>query len=288
MYTRLPVWAPSPVPDPLFREVPKAVEPTRSREIVDGLRHRGRPLHGRRVRRDRAAVLPLVHRARLPVTGHQHRVPTPTGARSPTGPGCCWRSSTRSERRSVRDTCPRGPPLRRRAHRGRAPRSTTRWRWPGWSTPAGKVDYINTSIGVATATLFMIEASMQVPPGYAMFIPSAIREAVGVPVVGVGPVQRPPPGRPGPRRRASAIWSAWCAARSPTPISRPRRARGTPPRSAAACPATRSAWAGWASTGGWAASRTRAPGVSRWRSQPPVAGQGWWWSAAGPAGSRRR
>mgnify|MGYP006992429722 CR=1 FL=1 len=31
----------------------------------------------------------------------------------------------------------------------------------------GQVDYINTSIGVATASLFMIEASMHVPPGYA-------------------------------------------------------------------------------------------------------------------------
>src|SRR5215472_14424022 len=36
MYTRLPVWAPSPVPDPLFREVPKAVEPHEIAEIVAG------------------------------------------------------------------------------------------------------------------------------------------------------------------------------------------------------------------------------------------------------------
>ena len=55
----------------------------------------------------------------------------------------------------------------------------------------GQVDYINTSIGVATATLYMIEASMQVPPGYAMFIPSAIRAAVDLPVVGVGRFKDP-------------------------------------------------------------------------------------------------
>ncbi len=36
MYSRLPVWAPSPVPDPLFREVPKAVEPHEIVEIIDG------------------------------------------------------------------------------------------------------------------------------------------------------------------------------------------------------------------------------------------------------------
>ena len=55
----------------------------------------------------------------------------------------------------------------------------------------GQVDYINTSIGVATATLFMIEASMHVPPGYALFIPSAIRKAVELPVVGVGRFKDP-------------------------------------------------------------------------------------------------
>lgn len=55
----------------------------------------------------------------------------------------------------------------------------------------GLTDYINTSIGVATASLFMIEASMQVPPGYAMFIPSALRKAVDLPVVGVGRFKDP-------------------------------------------------------------------------------------------------
>jgi hypothetical protein len=55
----------------------------------------------------------------------------------------------------------------------------------------GQVDYINTSIGVATATLFMIEASMHVPPGYALFIPSAIRKAVELPVIGVGRFKDP-------------------------------------------------------------------------------------------------
>jgi Pyridine nucleotide-disulphide oxidoreductase/NADH:flavin oxidoreductase / NADH oxidase family len=44
---------------------------------------------------------------------------------------------------------------------------------------------------VATATLFMIEASMHVPPGYAMFIPAALRQAVDLPVVGVGRFKDP-------------------------------------------------------------------------------------------------
>ena len=53
--------------------------------------------------------------------------------------------------------------------------------------------------------------------------------------------------RPSARwRRGTATWWAWCAARSPTPTSPPRPAPGMPPRSAPACPATRSASAGWA------------------------------------------
>jgi 2,4-dienoyl-CoA reductase (NADPH2) len=55
----------------------------------------------------------------------------------------------------------------------------------------GMTDYLNTSIGVATASLYMIEASMQVPPGYALFIPSALRKAVDLPVVGVGRFKDP-------------------------------------------------------------------------------------------------
>ena len=35
MYSRLPVWAPSAVPDPMFREVPKAID---TREIAEGVR----------------------------------------------------------------------------------------------------------------------------------------------------------------------------------------------------------------------------------------------------------
>ncbi|MBW0104851.1 mycofactocin system FadH/OYE family oxidoreductase 2 [Pseudonocardia sp. KRD-291] len=55
----------------------------------------------------------------------------------------------------------------------------------------GQVDHVNTSIGVATASLYLIEASMHTPAGYASFIPSAIRRAVSLPVIGVGRFTRP-------------------------------------------------------------------------------------------------
>ncbi len=50
----------------------------------------------------------------------------------------------------------------------------------------GAVDYINTAVGVATVTLHKIEASMAVPHGYANFVPRAIRRQVSLPVIGVG------------------------------------------------------------------------------------------------------
>ena len=71
MYTRLPVWAPSAVADPLFREVPKAVTRGRDRRDRRRLRARRRALRRGRLRRHRAAVQPLVDRARLPLPGHQ-------------------------------------------------------------------------------------------------------------------------------------------------------------------------------------------------------------------------
>ncbi len=55
----------------------------------------------------------------------------------------------------------------------------------------GQIDLINTSIGTATQTLYMIEASMRVRPDYALFIPSALRKAVRLPVIGVGRIKDP-------------------------------------------------------------------------------------------------
>ncbi len=53
------------------------------------------------------------------------------------------------------------------------------------------VDYINTSIGIATQSLYSIEASMAIPPGYSLFIPAAIRQVVDIPVVAVGRFKDP-------------------------------------------------------------------------------------------------
>ena len=55
---------------------------------------------------------------------------------------------------------------------------------------SGLVDFINTSIGT-TARLYMVEGPMSVPAGYQSVYTAAIREAVTVPVIGVGRINDP-------------------------------------------------------------------------------------------------
>ncbi len=189
MYSRLPVWAPSPIPDPLFREVPKAVDLQEIRSIVDGYalvaEHcvaggfdgvelqcshssivRGFLSPATNARTD-AYGGTLANRARLllEIVAAVRAVLGPTKA---LGVRLCGDELIEG-----------GTTIDEAVEVARLVEAT------------GQVDYINTSIGVATSTLYMIEASMQVPPGYAMFIPSAIREAVSIPVVGVGRFKDP-------------------------------------------------------------------------------------------------
>ena len=189
MYSRRPVWAPSPVPDPLFREVPKAVELHEIGEIVrgyatvadhcmdggfDGIElqcsHssivRGFLSPATNQRRDDYGG-PLANRARL-LLEIVDAVRATIGTDRALGVRLCGDELIEG-----------GTDIVDAVEVARMVEAT------------GQVDYINTSIGVATATLYMIEASMQIPPGYAMFIPSAIREAVGIPVVGVGRFKDP-------------------------------------------------------------------------------------------------
>lgn len=189
MYTRRPVWAPSPVADPLFREVPKAVTTAEIDEIIDGYAlvathcaeggFDGIELqcsHSSIVRgflspatnrRDDEYGGSLGNRARLLLR-------IVAAVRSAIG-----RDLVLGVRLCGDELIEGGTTIDEAVAVARLVDAT------------GSVDYFNTSIGVATATLFMIEASMHVPPGYASFIPSAIRAAVDVPVVGVGRFKDP-------------------------------------------------------------------------------------------------
>lgn len=189
MYSRLPVWAPSPVADPLFREVPKAVDHGEIAEIVAGyatvaehcaeggfdgielqcshssiVRGFLSPATNRRTDEYGGS---LANRARL-LLEIVAAVRKAIGSRLALGVRICG-----DELIEGGTTIDEAVEIARLVE------------------ACGHVDYINTSIGVATASLFMIEASMHVPPGYAMFIPSAIRKAVDLPVVGVGRFKDP-------------------------------------------------------------------------------------------------
>jgi len=189
MFSRLPVWAPSPVPDPLFREVPKALEPHEIREVVAGYGQVAEHcvaggFDGIELQCSHSSIVrgflspatnrrtdsyggSLANRARL-LLEIVDAVRTAIGPAKALGVRICGDELIEGGT-TIEDAVAIA----------------------GMVEASGKVDYINTSIGVATATLYMIEASMQVPPGYAMFIPSAIRAAVSLPVVGVGRFKDP-------------------------------------------------------------------------------------------------
>ncbi len=189
MYSRLPVWAPSPVPDPLFREVPKAVDRHEIDEIIAGYATvaahcAAGGFDGIELQCSHSSI---VRGFLSPATNHRE---------DEYGGSLANRARLLLELvAAVRDAI--GP------DRALGVRLCGDELIEGGTTiddavsvarmveASGHVDYINTSIGVATATLFMIEASMQVPPGYASFIPSAIRDAVDLPVVGVGRFKDP-------------------------------------------------------------------------------------------------
>lgn len=189
MYSRLPVWAPSAVADPLFREVPKAVDQAEIDEIIAGYAmvaehcaeggFDGIELqcsHSSIVRgflspatnkRTDAYGGSLANRTRL-LTEIVAAVRRVIGNRLALGVRICGDELIEG-----------GTTIDDAVEIARIVEAT------------GHVDYINTSIGVATASLFMIEASMHIPPGYALFIPSAFRKAVDLPVVGVGRFKDP-------------------------------------------------------------------------------------------------
>ena len=189
MYTRLPVWGPSSVADPLFREVPKAIDHLEIAEVVAGYadvaaRCQEGGFDGIELQCSHSSI----------VRGFLSRA---TNTRTD-GYGGSLENRSRLLHEivaAVREAIGRDLALGVRLcgdeliEHGITIDETVEVAKA--VEQLGLVDYINTSIGVATASLFMIEASMHIPPDYAMFIPSALRKAVELPVVGVGRFKDP-------------------------------------------------------------------------------------------------
>jgi mycofactocin system FadH/OYE family oxidoreductase 2 len=189
MYSRLPVAAPSPVPDPLFREVPRPVEPGEIAAIVAGYarvaRHcaaggfdgvelqcsqssiiRGFLSPATNQRTDRYGGS-LRNRARL-------LLEVVAAVREAIGPGRAL-----GVRLCGDEMIEGGTTLSEAVEVARM------------ASRSGAVDYISTTTGVATASLYAVVASMRAAPGHALHVPAAIRAAVDIPVLGAGRITSP-------------------------------------------------------------------------------------------------
>lgn len=189
MFSRLPVWSASPVADPLFREVAKGLTPREIAEVVAGYalvagHCREGGFDGIELQCSHSSIV----RAFLS--------PTTNKRTDAYGGALPDRARLLLEViAAVREAIGRHMALGVRLCGDELAEGGTTIddavELARMVAASGQVDYINTSIGVATASLYMIEASMAVPPGYALFISSAIRRAVALPVVGVGRFKDP-------------------------------------------------------------------------------------------------
>lgn len=189
LYTRLPVWAPSPIADPLFREVPKEMEQRDIAEVIAGYARvasyvKAGGFDGLELQASHSSLL------RQFLSPYANRRTDAYGG------------SIERRARIVREVI---EAIRREVGRD----LVLGIRLPGDELLEGGLtlehtvktaqildrdgllDYFNTSIGTATHTLFMVEASMHIPPGYELFVAAALREVTDLPVIGVGRIKDP-------------------------------------------------------------------------------------------------
>jgi mycofactocin system FadH/OYE family oxidoreductase 2 len=188
-YSRLPLWAPSPVPDPLFREVPKAVEPAEILQIVAGYglvagHCVAGGFDGVEVQASQSSIVAafLSPATNLRTDGYGGSLASRARllleiidvTRAAIGPGRAL-----GVRICGDELMEGGTTLDAAVALARLLDAT------------GQVDFISTSVGVATRAQYMVTPGMRVPPGYALAVAAAIRAAVSVPVVGVGRLTEP-------------------------------------------------------------------------------------------------
>lgn len=177
-YTERPVRGPSPVPDPMFREVPVELTRTEIAQVVAGyVATAGRCVEaGYDGVEIQAAHSSLVRQFLSPLTNRRTDEYGADRARLLLEITRAVRETIGSGRVVGVRICgdeglPGGVSL---AEAVAVARRVEPW-----------VDYLNTAIGV-TSTLHLVEPSMHVPRTYAQHIPAALRAAVRVPVIGIG------------------------------------------------------------------------------------------------------
>ncbi|PTR31383.1 2,4-dienoyl-CoA reductase (NADPH2) [Rhodococcus sp. OK519] len=189
LYSRRPLWAPSPVPDPLFREVPKALDASEIAELVEAYavvagRCRDGGFDGVELQASQSS---LIRGFLSSATNHREDsyggsvesrarflVEVIGAVRRAIGPDLIL-----GVRLSGDEQVPGGIVLDEAVTVARIVEASV------------AVDYINTTMGVATETLHLVEPSMATPRGYALHISEAIRREVNLPVIGVGRIKEP-------------------------------------------------------------------------------------------------
>jgi 2,4-dienoyl-CoA reductase (NADPH2) len=182
MYSREPVWAPSPLADPMFREVPVEVTAREIDELVAGYARTAQlcvegGFDGVELQCSHASILrqflsPLTNRRTDGYGGSIER-----RSRIVREVAAAVRDAIGGRVLGVRlcgdEGLPGGTPVEEAVATARL------------LATDGTVTYLNTSVGVATSTLHMIEAPMAVPPGYALPVAAALRDT-GLPTIGIG------------------------------------------------------------------------------------------------------
>jgi mycofactocin system FadH/OYE family oxidoreductase 2 len=187
-YSRMAVWGPSAIPDPIFREIPKQMEKEDIRQVVEGY-----AIVARHVREGgfdgaelQASHSSLIRQFLSPATNKRNDeyggslenrmryvIELIDAIREAVG-----RDFTLGIRLCGDELIPGGITLEQTLEIARKLEET------------GKIDYINTSIG-NFHNLFMVEGSMHVPLGYATYMASAIRKVVNIPVFTAGRINDP-------------------------------------------------------------------------------------------------
>lgn len=189
LYNDFAVWGASPLPDPLFREVPKEIDQAEIDELVrfyaksaklaqeggfDGVEFQGS--HSSLLRQ---FLSPYTNRRKDGYGGSpkkRMRLLREAGqaVRDAVGEDFCL-----GLRLSGEEFLDEGLSLQDVVDIARQ------------AEEMGIFHYFNTSVGIATHFLYLVEGPMCLPPAYAVYMSSAIRQAVRLPVITVGRIKDP-------------------------------------------------------------------------------------------------
>lgn len=187
-YSRIPIWGPSSIPDPLFREIPKAMEKEDIREVIRGFalvaEHAMKGgFDGCEVQSSHASLLrqfmsPLTNERVDEYGGSfenrlRFTVEVMSALRRVTG-----RHVALGIRLSGDELVDGGLTL------------ADMKKVAAYLCELKLVDFINTSIA-NFSNLYMVEGSMHVPLGYGTFISAGLKEVANVPVFAAGRINAP-------------------------------------------------------------------------------------------------